>query len=151
MTFGFGRGRLLVAAILFIVVALGLTVREFMYLADWPEVEAKVTATRVIEEQSGGNDSHPLYRPEVTVLYTVAGHPQQGHAVATYWSDDRHDAEATLSNFPNGVRRTMRVNPSNPDELRFDAELGVAAFKIPLVSAGTGVFCFVLWLALRRV
>lgn len=150
MMYGFGSGRLLAAAILFLVVAAGLTVREFVHLAGWPEVETTVLATRLQEERSGGNDSHPLYRPEVSVRYVADGKTYQGRAVATYWSSDRHDAEQTLAEFTPGARRPMRYDPSNPADLRFDAAPSLEAFKIPLLSAAGGVVCLILWLVVRR-
>jgi hypothetical protein len=150
MAFGFGRARLLVAAILFLVVAVGLTVREGLFLVTWPEVETTVVATRIIEEASGGTDSHPLYRPEVSVRYALNGRLQEGHAVSTYWSKDRADAEQVVAQFRTGTRPVMRYDPSNPTDLRFDAEASLDAFKVPLFSAGMGLFLFILWLVLRR-
>src|SRR5262249_26836790 len=128
----------------------GLTARELVYFIEWPEVEATVLSARLVEEPSGGTDSRPLYRPEIAVRYTIDGKPRAGRAVATYWSNDRSTAEQSLARHSPGARETMRYDPSNPEDLRFDAELDLATFKVPLLSGAAGVACLLAWLALRK-
>jgi hypothetical protein len=44
----------------------------------------------------------------------------------------------------------MRYDPSNPTELRFDAEPTFDAFKIPLLAAAAGAACALAWALTRR-
>src|SRR5438128_1253403 len=83
---------LFAGSVIFFLVAAGLLVREFMFLATWPEVDAIVTETHVIEESSGPN-GHPLYRSQIDVRYDLEGVAAQGRAVSTYWTGDRAQAQ----------------------------------------------------------
>src|SRR4051812_36679828 len=117
-----GRARLLVGGLLFWLIAVGLLVRQFLFLATWPETDAIVTGAQVVE-QSAGSNGHPLYRAQVDVRYDLHGQAVRGHAVSTFWTSDRAKAQEKLAGIVAGTHKKVRYNPSSADELRFDTDL----------------------------
>ncbi len=144
-----GRARLFVGSALFVFLAVGLLARHFLYMFTWPETDAIVTGTHVLEETSGPS-GHPLYRSQVDVRYDLHGQAVRGHAVSTYWTSDRRKAEEKLADFTPGAHKKVRYDPSSPDELRFDAEASFEALQIPLLSAAVGVVLLVAGIFLGR-
>jgi hypothetical protein len=132
------RARLLVGGFLFLLVAAGLLVRQFWFMTTWPETDAIVTGTRIVEEKSGSN-GRPFYRAQVDVRYDLHGQAVQGRAFSTYWSSDRAKAEERLAGFVAGSHKKVRYDPSSPGELRFDVEPGFESLQIPLLSAAVGI------------
>ena len=139
-----GRGRLLAGGLLFLFVAAGLLVRQFLFLATWPETDAIVTGTQILEEKSGSN-GRTLYRSQVDVRYDLHGQAVKGRAVSTFWTSDRAKTQEKLAGFVAGARKKVRYNPSNPDELRFDADLGLESLQVPLLSGAVGLVLLVAW------
>ena len=131
------------------LVAVGLLVRQFLYLATWPQTDTIVTGTRIVEEKSGSN-GHPLYRAQVDVRYDLHGQAVQGHAVSTFWTSERDKSQAKLVGFVAGAHKKVRYNPSSPKELRFDADIGFESLQIPLLSAAVGIVLLVAWFFLGR-
>jgi hypothetical protein len=132
------------------LVAIGLLARQALFLVTWPETDAVVTGTRILEKKSGPNE-HPLYRSQVDVRYDLHGQAVQGHAVSTYWASDRATAQEKLAGFVPGAHKKVRYNPSSPDELRFDTDLGFASVQIPILAAMVGIVLLIAWFFLGRL
>jgi hypothetical protein len=144
------RARLLAGGILFLLVAVGLLVRQYLYMATWPEADAIVTGTRVIEEKSGPS-GHPLYRSQVDVRYDLHGQAVAGHAVSTYWASDRAKAQDKLTRFVVGTHTKVRYDPSSPTDLRLDADLGFESLQMPMLAAMVGILLVAAWLLMGRL
>jgi len=98
-------------------------------LKSWPEVEAEVTKcqvsgpsrfsgeTLVIPGLTGSHKT--VYFTTVEFRFAAAG--KQFTASSSDQSDDRGGANKTARGFAPGTRHTIRYNPANPNEIRFNA------------------------------
>jgi hypothetical protein len=144
-----GRARLLVGGLMLLFGAVAVLVRPFLLLATWPETDAIVTSTRIVEEKSGSNGA-PLYRSQVDVRYDLHGQAVRGQAVSTSWTADRAKAQDKLAGLVPGAHKKVRYNPANPDELRFDADIGFESLQIPLLLALAGTVMLGAWFFFGR-
>ena len=99
-------------------------------LKSWPAVEAEVTKSEVsgpFSHSSSGTlvvpaltGSHKtVYSTKVEFRFAAAG--KQFTASSSDESDDRGGANQTARDFAPGTRHTIRYNPENPNEIRFNA------------------------------
>jgi Protein of unknown function (DUF3592) len=99
-------------------------------LKSWPAVEAEVTKSEVSGPSShsssgtlvapGLTGSHKtVYSTKVEFRFAAAG--KQFTASSSDESDDRGGANQTARGFVPGTRHTIRYNPANPNEIRFNA------------------------------
>jgi Protein of unknown function (DUF3592) len=97
-------------------------------LKSWPAVEAEVTKSEVSGPSRSSSDtlvvpgltgSHKIvYSATVEFRFAAAG--KQFTASGSEQSDDRGGANQTARNFAPGTRHTIRYNPANPNEVRFN-------------------------------
>jgi hypothetical protein len=104
---------------------------------DWPEVDATVVDSRVIQVRStrrASQPSRPRYDVQVTFAYAVG----ESRFTSTTASGDgtigRDAAEARLSAYAPGSRHRIRHRPGDPNVIRFE----VSALRERLLPIGLG-------------
>lgn len=112
----------------------------------WPTVEATVSDSFL--ETTRSRDGTPVYRLGVAFDYEGAEHPEHAAGQSIYVSGSYPWIVQRLSRFPPGSRHSIRVNPENQADIRFDLENpllnwlptgGVALFGTIFASIGAGL------------
>jgi hypothetical protein len=144
------RLRLIVLGVLLALVGVGLAARQIVYVT-WPTADAVVLQGHITEQMSSQDaNGHPLYRPELQFRYAAGGsQPQTATGTASYWSNDRSEAEQAVARLPVGSHVTVHVDPAHPDVVRYDVDL--ASFTIPALCLGGAAIAVLAAFVLGRV
>jgi uncharacterized protein DUF3592 len=130
------RGEVLVGGLL---AALGLLLlggawwtgnNRFTILKYWPTVTAEVTKSEAYLSSSGSH-SDRWYRTKIEFRFEVDG--KQFAASASEKSDSSSGAQMTAKAYAPGTRHTIRYNPANPNDIRFNTNDTVVFFLAPIV------------------
>jgi hypothetical protein len=104
---------------------------------DWPEVEATVVESRVIQVRStrrASQPSRPRYDIQVTFAYAVGGARFASTTASGDGTPSREAAEARLAAYVPGARHRIRHRPGDPNVIRFE----LSAIRERLLPIGLG-------------
>jgi Protein of unknown function (DUF3592) len=144
----------------FFVVGLGLLTgayfsgrRQYAILKNWPKVDATVTKSEVTSGRD--NDNTTMYGTEVEFHYTVSGKEYQTPATSSYKTSSYTEMKRQADIFAVGTTHALLYNPSDPNDIRYDAGYNFSFFLLPAILGGmgvifTGVGCLV-WVLFRSV
>jgi hypothetical protein len=111
--------------------------RQYRVLSAWPEVNAQVVRSDVVQLTFAGNK---YYAWDLQLLFTRDGSPHFGSA-APRQSRDYQEVRRASDEFPVGSYHNVRVNPANPQEIRLHAGWNRRFFAVPILLGGVaGVF-----------
>lgn len=101
----------------------------------WPTAEATVTAASIEAHRTG--DGTPSY--QLAIEFNHGAGPQSAHAAgrSLYASNSYPWIVKRLGRFPIGSKHTVRVNPHDPADVRFDVESPLLNW---MPTAGLGLF-----------
>lgn len=116
--------------------------RQYTIVKSWPTVTATVTKSEVTHSTSHGSDRRTnttMYQTEIEFRYTLNGKEYLTPASSNYSSSSYPEMKRKADAFPPGSTRSIRYNPSDPNDIRFDAALTPGFFLITLITGGLGV------------
>jgi hypothetical protein len=122
--------------------------RQNTILKTWPTVEAEVSRSEVT--QGVDNEGNTMYGLHLEFTYTVNGKEFSTSASAPYRSSSRKSMREKAATYAVGTRHPIRYDPSDPEEIRFDAGYNFGFFFVPLLLGGMGLVFLVIGLALFR-
>jgi hypothetical protein len=130
--------------IVLVLVSLWSAHARYRVLERWPTTEAEVTEAEVIEGGAGfvvETRRHPssIYHARVSFRFNV-GRTLFSASRSDEGSGTREEAATIVRAFAPGTHHTIRYNPSDPTDIRFDASLSVLFFSTPLVLGVCGIF-----------
>lgn len=111
--------------------------RQYTIITTWPAVDAEVTRSRV----TSGRDSKgtAMYGAEIEFRYTVAGKERVTPSSVGYTTSSYLDMKHKVDRYAPGTRHPVRYNPTDPDDIRFNAGYNFGFFLLPIVLGGMGM------------
>jgi hypothetical protein len=111
--------------------------QQYTILKTWPTVEAEVTKSEV----KTGRDSEgtTMYGTQLEFRYTVNNMEFTTPASSSYRSSSYTEMKRKANRYAPGTRHPIRYDPSNPDDVRFDAGYNFGFFFLPVLLGGLGV------------
>jgi hypothetical protein len=106
----------------------------------WPEVDAFVVSSTVINPQGGS------YTPEFVFRYRADGVEHQTAVRSTTSSSSYSIAEGMTARFPAGSRAAIRVKPGEPEHIAYDARWSFENILIASIIGGLGALFAVIGL-----
>jgi hypothetical protein len=108
----------------------------------WPRTDAEVVSSRVVNPRGPGH-----YTPEIVFRYHVAGEGIRQRAIVANWSSSSYDmVRGYVGDYPAGRHLSVAVNPSDPDDIRYELGATIVNLAAPgilltlgLVFGGIGV------------
>lgn len=116
---------------------------RYVIFTSWPTVEAEVTKSDVSGpvRLSRGGTSNSVYYTTIEFQFVADG--KQFTASAREKSDNWGGAKMVANTYSPGTHHTIRYNPANPNDIRFDI---VNAFETPVVVGISGLAILVIGL-----
>lgn len=134
-----------VAALACLAAAAVTGYRRHQIVSSWPEVEALVSGSQL--RRSHTTDGYLVFRPEIEFRYAVAGREYVCSRTSERGSDYAW-ACRQLARFAPGTHHTVKYDPTDPSQIRFDAAYSLGFFLTPVVTGGVGVIFSLIALAL---
>jgi hypothetical protein len=116
--------------------------RQYTILKSWPTLEAEVTKSQVTHHVSYSSRSHTdttMYQAEIEFRYTVDGRQFTTPSTPGYSTSSYGEMKRMADTYAPGTRHTIRYNPANPNDIRFNAGYNFGFFFLPLLLGGMGV------------
>jgi len=116
---------------------------RYVIFTSWPTVEAEVTKSEVTGpvQLARGGATNSVYYTRIQFQFVSDG--RQFTASARDKSDNWSGAKMVANTYSPGTRHTIRYNPANPNDIRFDI---VNAFETPVAVGIFGVAMLVIGL-----
>lgn len=116
--------------------------RQYTILKSWPTLEAEVTKSQVTHHVSHNSRSHTdttMYGAEIEFRYTVEGRQFTTPSTPGYSTSSYPEMKRMADTYAPGTRHTIRYNPADPNDVRFNAGYNFGFFFLPVVFGGMGV------------
>ena len=116
--------------------------RQYTILKSWPTLEAEVTNSRVthhVSHDSRRSTDTTMYEAEIEFRYTVDGRQFTTPSTPGYSTSSYSEMKRMADTYTPGTRHTIRYNPANPNDIRFNAGYNFGFFMLPVVFGGMGV------------
>jgi hypothetical protein len=130
------------AGVLLIGVAVWSANHQYNIVKQWPSVDAEVTSSQVTQDESRSSSrgtSTSMYRARIEFRYSVDGREYLTPGTTGYASSSYPEMKRKADAFPPGSRRAIRYNPSDPNDIRFDADFSFGFFFFPILFGGMGL------------
>ena len=133
------RAAMLFLAIGVFVIGLGIVLAriDFDATRNWPTVNGTVVASRLVSTRStstGNRPSQPMFDLQVTFRYEVDDKPYESTTASGTSTSDRSDVEESArTTYAAGTTHTLRIMPTDPNIIRFDA---TSPFRVFFLSGG---------------
>lgn len=138
-----------VVAVLPLLVGIGLLTgagftvnRQYTILKKWPTVDAEVARSELTSRQTTfANDASPttVYQAHIEFRYAIGGKPYSTATGSHYSTSDFAEMKQKVDTYAPGTHHVIRYNPSNPNEIRYDAGFTFGFFLAPLILGGVGL------------
>lgn len=115
--------------------------RQYTILKYWPVVEAQVTKSRVthhVSHSTRGGDTD-MYGVRIEFRYAVNGKEYLSPSDVGYSSSDYSGMKRLADSYAPGTRHVIKYNPSDPNDIRFNAGYNFGFFFLPLLLGGMGL------------
>jgi hypothetical protein len=116
--------------------------RQYTIMTRWPTVEAEVVKSEVTHHQSQSSNearTSDMYTTEVVFRYTLNGEEYVTPSTTGYSSSSYPEMKRKADAFPPGSHHVLRYNPSDPNDVRFNAGYNLGFFFLPLIMVTMGV------------
>jgi len=127
----------------FLVVGIGLLggavysgYRRYTILKTWPSVEAVVLDSELYRHRK---DFVRKSGRTVLLGYTVNGKEYKSFASSPYVSRSYRVSQKFAEKHAPGTRHSIRYNPENPNDIRFEAGYKTELFLVPVILGFIGV------------
>ena len=111
---------------------------QYSILKSWPTVDAQVTQSQITHQRKSPSSS-TMYSAEMDFQYSVNGKEYVTPASLDYSTDDYAAIQRMIGNFAPGTHHSIRYNPSDPNDIRFDVGYKFGFFTLPIVLGGMGL------------
>ena len=116
--------------------------RQYTILKSWPTLEAEVTNSRVthhVSHDSRRSTDTTMYEAEIEFRYTVDGRQFTTPSTPGYSTSSYSEMKRMADTYTPGTRHTIRYNPADPNDIRFNAGYNFGFFFLPVLLGGMGV------------
>ena len=138
---GGSLGLIAIVFLLFCLVSLGLAGalfwKQYTVLRTWPEIDAQVMRSDVVQVHLG---TQALYDTQLTFVYTLRGEPRVSTVSGMHPTTDVEPQQSKLAKYPVGSHHVLQFNPANPAQVRLGIETKLNSFAVPLWIAAAGLF-----------
>ncbi len=137
--------------LIFLAVGIWTGDRQYTIVKSWPTVEAEVTKSEVrqhLDSGSGSSTSSVMYQTFVEFHYTLNGKEYLTPSDAGYSTSSYAQMKRLADKFPPGTRHAIKYNPSDPNDIYFNAEYSFGFFLLPVVFGGVGVILCIVGIVL---
>lgn len=111
--------------------------RQYTILETWPAVDAQVMDSRVASYRDSGGKR--MYSAEIEFRYTVSGKEYKTPASSGYSSSSYTEMNSKVVKYAPGSRHSIRYDPANPNDIRFDVGYNFNFFFLPVLLGGMGL------------
>lgn len=116
--------------------------RHYTILKYWPTVEAQVANSRIthsVSHDSDHNSDTNMYGVEIEFQYTVNGKEYLTPSGAGYTTSSYTEMKRMADEHAPGTRSVIKYNPSDPNDIRFNAGYTLGFFFLPVLLGGLGL------------
>ncbi len=116
--------------------------RQYTILKSWPTVDAEVTKSEVghhVSHDSDTNRDTDMYQTRVEFRYTLNGKEYLTPSDAGYSTSSSPEMKRLADRFAPGTRHAIKYNPTDPNDIRFNAEYSFGFFLLPVIFGGLGL------------
>lgn len=143
--------------LLFMAIGVGALIGAFFLarkqldiLNAWPEVAAEVLNSEVTTHRDS-DDNSTTYGVRIEFSFFLNGKAYAPVADRGFTTSVHSSMQRVADTFAPGTQHTIRYNPGNPADVRFNAAYSLEFFGVPVFVGAFGViFLFVGGLVLRR-
>ena len=117
-------------------------VHRYNVLTKWPTVDAVVARSELASHQTTfANDTSPttVYEAHIDFQYSVGGKDYTSPTGANYATSSYATMKQKVDTYAPGTHHPIRYNPSNPNDIRYDAGYTFGFFLTPLILGGVGL------------
>ena len=111
--------------------------RQYTILKSWPTAEAEVTRSEVVSYRD--NQGTTMHRAAIDFRYTVNGKEYSVPSSSSYSSSSYSEMQGKVEKYAPGTRHTIKYNPANPSDMRFDVGYNFGFFFIPFILGVIGL------------
>lgn len=108
-------------------------------LKSWPIVDAQVTKSRMTRQRSSSGSTTTTYSAEMEFRYNANGKEYMTPRSLGYSTSNSDGIRKMVSDYAPGSHHPIRYNPSNPNDIRFDAGYNFGFFFLPILLGGMGL------------
>lgn len=148
-----GKGVLKLVGGIFVVVGLAFLGaaswtgnRQYTILKSWPTIKAQVARSRVASSRDSKGTA--MYSAEIEFQYAVKGKEYITPAASPYSSSSYREMKGKVERYAPGTFHSIRCNPADPNDIRFDVGYNFGFFFLPVLFGGMGVVFTVVSLVL---
>jgi hypothetical protein len=123
--------------------------KQLEILNTWPEVSAVVLNSEVTTHRDP-DDSSTTYGARVEFAFTVKGRGYQAITDRGFSTSLHSAMERTVARFAPGTQHTIRYNPQDPTDARFNAAYTLEFFGVPVFLAVFGAIFLLAGVAVIR-
>ncbi len=110
---------------------------QYTIIKSWPEVQAEVVKSELT--RSRNSDGKTMYGTAIEFRYTVNGQEYTTPTSSNYSTSSYDEMKVQVDTYAPGTRHGIRLNPSNPRDIRFDVGYTAGFFFLSLVLGAMGV------------
>ena len=122
----------------FLAVAWYTGSHQYSILKSWPAVDAQVAQSRMIIQRSSKNRS-TTYSAEMNFQYRADGKEYSTPASLDYSTGNYAAIKRMVDDYAPRTHHPIRYNPSDPNDIRFDAGYTLGFFLLPIIFGGMGL------------
>ena len=126
-----------------ILLAMGWKVgeRQYTILKYWPSLEAEVTKSQVTHHVSHSqrHGDITVYEARIEFRFSLEGRQFTASSTPGYSTSNYSQMKRIADTYAPGTHHTIRYNPENPNDIRFNAGYTFGFFIAPIVLVGMGV------------
>lgn len=111
--------------------------RQSTILKHWPTVDAQVTSSRVNRGRDG--DGKSMFTTEIEFRYVVSGKEYRTPSSSPYSSSSYTEMKKTADTYAAGTTHSIRYNPADPNDIRFDVGYNFGFFFLPILLGAMGL------------
>lgn len=137
------RMRRLIGVILLLIGLVLLTTavwsgyRQHTIIKSWPEVQAEVVKSELVD--SGDSDGTTMYSNAIEFRYAMDGKEYSTPTKSGYSTSSYEEMKIQVDTYAPGTRHPIRLNPSNPRDIRYNAGYTAGFFFLSLIFGGVGI------------
>jgi hypothetical protein len=116
--------------------------RQYTIINKWPTVDAQVARSELASHRhTFAHDSSPttVYQAQIDFQYTLGGKPYTTPCGRDYSTSDYAEMKRKVDAYAPGSHHAIRYNPTNPNDVRYDAAYTFGFFLTPLILGGAAL------------
>ncbi|MFB3920249.1 MAG: DUF3592 domain-containing protein [Terriglobia bacterium] len=111
--------------------------RQHTIIKSWPEVQAEVVKSELVDSRD--DDGKTMYSTAIEFRYTAGGKEFSTPTKSNYSTSSYEEMKTEVDAYAPGTRHAIRINPSNPRDIQYNAGYTPGFFLLSIVLGAMGV------------